>query len=266
MIRSQLPGSSTEEPGSCVCSRITGTSCDSLTPVNQQRRPRSTSRVVTSVSVLLLALGVCALLIILAVTREPEAAAQAPAVAEDGGVVVVGDSHTQANSPDFGAGQIGNGSWVSTLLAEGHIFAGGWAVTGATTDLQAQSFHGVTGADTLVLLTGTNDLAQGIPFQQTASSLDAIVTKAPTDRVLVLAIPPLDREFRPTSSQYNESLQELARDRGWEYFDGFEFVRSPDGGFREGMTYDGIHLTPEAQQQFGDAVADYLDGEATADD
>jgi len=253
------------EPGLAVFGRCARPGCDNLTPMNPKRGRGGTSRVFKSVSILLTAVLVGALVMVY-LEREPEGTVQAYGLAEDGGIVVVGDSHTQMNSTNFGAGQIGDGSWVSTLIAEGYRFAGGWAVSGATTVLQANSFEGVERAETLLMLTGTNDLAQGVPFEETASSLDAIVAKAPTERVVVLAIPPLDREFTPTTSRYNESLQELAEDRGWEYFDGFGFLRSPDGGFVEGMTYDGIHLTPEAQTQFGQAVADYLDRETVSAD
>ncbi len=207
----------------------------------------------------MLALAVAAVVLI---EREPDVAAQEPEVAEQGGVAVVGDSHTEMDSLNFAEGRIGDLSWVSTLVSAGYRFAGGWAVAGATSTLQAESFRGVTGADALLVMTGTNDLVRGVPFEQTASSLDTIVAKAPADRVLVLAIPPLDQEVVPTSSVFNDSLQELAEDRGWEYFDGFEFLRSPDGGFVEGMTYDGIHLTPDAQERFGTAVVEYLGRES----
>ncbi|WP_218220114.1 SGNH/GDSL hydrolase family protein [Nesterenkonia sp. Act20] len=224
--------------------------------MSQNLRHRRASSVWTYVLPVVLALTMGALLVL--TERETDVAAGEPEVAEHGGVAVVGDSHTEMDSLNFAAGRIGDQSWVSTLISEGYRFAGGWAVAGATSTLQAESFRGVMGADVMIVMTGTNDLVQGVPFDQTASSLEAIVAKAPADRVLVLAIPPLEQEVMPTSGVFNESLRELAEDRGWEYFDGFEFLRSPDGGFVEGMTYDGIHLTPEAQERFGAAVVEYL--------
>lgn len=227
--------------------------------MSQRRRPRTPTRVWKYVPPVVLALVVGALVV--PIEREPESASQEAEVAEYGGVAVVGDSHTEMDSLNFAAGRIGDRSWVSTLLSEGYRFAGGWAVAGATSTLQAESFRGVRGADALIVLTGTNDLVQGVPFDLTASSLEAIVAKAPADRIIVLAIPPLDQEVMPTSSEFNRSLRDLAAGRGWEYFDGFDFLRDPDGGFVEGMTYDGIHLTPGAQERFGEAVAEYLGGE-----
>ena len=266
-----MPGSQMGEPGISVSRGVLRPGCDTVAPMDQKRRPRGTSIAWRYVSLIVAAVAIGALVVVL-VEREPDAASQEPAIAEQGGVVVIGDSHTETNSRDFAAGRIGNGSWVSTLLSDGYRFAGGWAVSGSTSVVQAEGFLGVEGADTLVVMTGTNDLVQGVPFDRTAFSLDAIVAKAPAERVVVLAIPPLDRETVPASSEFNESLEELAEDRGWEYFDGLGFLRSPDGGFVEGMTYDGIHLTHEAQERFGAAVVEYLSresssaGEASPDD
>ncbi|MBO0594594.1 SGNH/GDSL hydrolase family protein [Nesterenkonia sp. E16_7] len=181
-----------------------------------------------------------------------------PDAVEPQALAVVGDSNTEMDSPDFAAGQIGEDSWVSTVLAAGHRFAGGWAVAGSTSVDQAAGLEAVQDAEVLLVMTGTNDLAQGVPFEQTAPSLEEIVAEAPAERVVLLAIPPRDEETTPSSTEFNVSLQNLAEDQGWEYFDGLEFLRGPEGGFVEGTTDDGVHLTPEAQDEFGETVADYL--------
>ncbi|TDS82643.1 SGNH/GDSL hydrolase family protein [Nesterenkonia aurantiaca] len=218
--------------------------------MSQKRRHRDTSPGWKYLSLILLALILGALVFLIA---GPQRGA-----AEPTRVAVVGDSNTEMNSPDFAAGQIGDGSWASTVLSHGYRFAGGWAVAGSTSVQQAEGLEDVEGADVLLVMTGTNDLAQGVPFDQTAPSLDAIVAKAPADRVVVLAIPPRDQETTPSNSEFNHALQDLAEDRGWEFFDGHEFLRSPDGGFVEGTTTDGVHLTTGAQEQFGEAVVEYL--------
>jgi len=174
-------------------------------------------------------------------------------------VAVVGDSNTEVDSPDFASGDIGTGSWVHTLLSQGgYAVAGGWADGGTTSIAQAEGLTPVPDPDVLLVMTGTNDLGLGLPFEQTATSLQAMADKAPADRVVLLAIPPRDAETDPSSADFNASLQQLAADRGWDFFDGLQFLRAPGGGFVDGMTSDGVHLTREAQIQFGQTVRDYL--------
>lgn len=221
--------------------------------MSQKRRLRDISSGWKYVSLLLAALIIGALVIVSA-ERDRDGA-------EEDRLAVVGDSNTEMDSSDFAAGRIGEGSWVTTVLSAGCRFAGGWAVAGSTSVQQAEGLDEVEGADVLLMMTGTNDLARGVPFEQTARSLETIVAKAPAERVVILAIPPRDQETTPTSSEFNQALQGVAEDRGWEYFDGHEFLRSPDGGFVEGMTNDGLHLTTEAQEQFGEAVVEYLSRE-----
>jgi len=172
--------------------------------------------------------------------------------------VVVGDSNTAVNSPDLAAGRIGDASWVSVLTSSGYQFAGGWAVGGTPSGTQAEGLAPVEGADLLLIMTGTNDLGQGVPFADTITHIDAMVAKAPAGRVVLLAIPPRDVETSPSSVEFNAALQQLASERGWEFFDGLGFLRDPAGGFVDGTSSDGIHLTREAQLQYGQIVADHL--------
>jgi len=175
-------------------------------------------------------------------------------------VAVVGDSNTEVDSPAFNAGQISPNSWVTQLLNGGFEFAGGWAVGGSTSTAQAEGLAPVADVDVLLIMTGTNDLAFGLPFEETAAAIDAMVAKAPAGRVVLLAIPPRDIETGPTSAEFNAALQTLAAQRGWDYFDGLESVRAPEGGFAEGTTIDGLHLSPEAEAAAGQAVLAYLNG------
>ncbi|MGJ9372073.1 SGNH/GDSL hydrolase family protein [Nesterenkonia sp. CF4.4] len=222
--------------------------------MSQQRRPRSSPRAWKRVTLGGAALAVAALLLVTVVIilARPEGAAERDRMA------VVGDSNTEMDSPDFAAGQIGDDSWVSTLLAEGFRFAGGWAVAGSTSVQQAEGLDEVENAEVLLVMTGTNDLAQRLDFEETASGLETIVAKAPAERVVLLAIPPREPETTTSSTEFNDMLQDLAEEQGWEFFDGLEFLRSPDGGFVPGTTNDGVHLTPDAQERFGETVIDYL--------
>lgn len=192
-------------------------------------------------------------------TPMPEPTVEQEPEPEPEGVVIVGDSNTEVNSPDFARGQIGDGTWAySTLRSSGYYFAGGWAVSGSTSVDQAEGLEEVEDADVLVIMTGTNDLSQGVPFEDTVASLDTMTEKVPTERVVVLAIAPLDNEGTPTTSEFNQSLEALAADRGWEFFDALEFLRSPDGGFAEGTSDDGRHFDTDSHRELGRAVAEYL--------
>lgn len=177
-------------------------------------------------------------------------------------IAVVGDSNTEGDSPNFAAGEIGSGSWVGRLLSlEGFAFAGGWADGGTTSATQAANLTQLPAAsvDTLLVMTGTNDVAQRQAWSVTQQSIETIVSKAGASRVVLLAIPPSDVD--PTDSRaHNERLSALAAERGWDYFDGLGFLRTSDNRYVDGATADGVHLTFEAQQEFGDAVAAFLRG------
>lgn len=174
-------------------------------------------------------------------------------------IAVVGDSNTEVDSPDFASGNIGTGSWVYQLTSTGKFkFNGGWADGGTTSTTQAESLAPVPQSDILLIMTGTNDLGQGVPFDQTTANIDAMVAKAPASKVVLLAIPPRDDETSPTSVEYNSALAGLAASRGWEFFDGLAFLRAPEGGFVDGATSDGVHLTRDSYIQYGQAVLDHL--------
>jgi lysophospholipase L1-like esterase len=173
-------------------------------------------------------------------------------------VAVVGDSNTVVLSPDFSGGDIDPGSWAAQLFTgDDLVFAGGWAVSGSTTVDQAAAFAPVE-SDVLVILSGTNDLAFGVPFAETAASLQRIADTSGAPRVVVLAIPPIAFSTNPTPRVFNERLAALANENGWEYVDALAFLRDADGGWIDGTTTDGVHLSPDAQARFGANVADYL--------
>ncbi|MEV7827713.1 SGNH/GDSL hydrolase family protein [Microbacterium enclense] len=173
-------------------------------------------------------------------------------------ISVIGDSNTEVDSDDFARGRIGEASWVSQLLRDGFELRGGWADGGTTSGTQADNLGVLERADLTLIMTGTNDLSQGVPFENTAANIDRIVEKAPADKVVLLAVPPRDSETDPSSDEYNSNLRRLAQDRGFEYFDGLTFLRSPDGGFVDGMSEDGVHLNREAQARYGVVVREYL--------
>ncbi|WP_430645109.1 SGNH/GDSL hydrolase family protein [Agromyces sp. GXS1127] len=181
------------------------------------------------------------------------AAAEPSATAVSRGTfAAVGDSITDADSPDFAAGDLGPGSWATYVVADGVEFAGGWAEWGATTEQMAASVAPVE-ADALVVLAGTNDLAFGISFEVSAANLDRIVRTVGIDDVLVASIPPFTA-VPAAAEAYNASLEELADDRGWRFVDASAGLRTADGRFAEGMSSDGLHPSEAGARVLGEAI------------
>ena len=134
--------------------------------------------------------------------------------------------------PDFAAGDLGAASWATYVVDDGFAFAGGWAEWGATTAMMADSV-GPIEADVLVVLAGTNDVAFGIPFDESAANLDRIVDVVGIEDVVVVSIPPMDA-FPAGAEAYNDRLDDLAGDRGWRFVDASAGLRTADGGSATG--------------------------------
>ena len=122
----------------------------------------------------------------------------------------VGDSLTEADSPNFAAGRIGEQSWILHAEAAGLDFAGGWARWGAPTSLMAANVRPVD-ADVLVVLAGTNDVARGVPFAETAANIASIVAAAGPERVVVSAVLPVGRHRWTRGARRLRGLQRAAR-------------------------------------------------------
>ncbi|WP_127792547.1 SGNH/GDSL hydrolase family protein [Agromyces sp. LHK192] len=168
----------------------------------------------------------------------------------------VGDSITDANSPDLAAGDLGSESWATYVVEAGSEFAGGWAEWGAPTSLMAESVTEVD-AEVLVMIAGTNDVAFGIPFAETAEHLDRIVDTVGIDEVVISSIPPID--LNPGgAAEFNDELEAFADDRGWRFVDASAGLRGGDGRFADGMSYDGLHPTERGARVLADAIIDEL--------
>ena len=163
-------------------------------------------------------------------------------------VYAVGDSITEGNSPDFAHGNYGDGSWVSHLDPRINV-VGGWARGGATTNDMARNVSAAPAANTLIMLAGSNDVANQLPFPMTKANLERIATVVGADRVIVSAIPPRDLDPR-SASEFNRELQALADANGWQFIDPTGNIRNGDV-YAPGMTSDGIHPTPRAAELLG---------------
>lgn len=166
----------------------------------------------------------------------------------------VGDSISEGDSPDFSGGKFGALSWPS-LAPSGAVFAGGWADGGATTKVIAAAVQPMD-ADVLVIIAGTNDLIQGLPFSDSATNIQAIADKSGVGRVVVSAVPPYNHA-PAASAEFNDKLQELALREGWDFVDAVAGVRDGDT-FAAGMTTDGIHPSAEGVKSIAAALGPAL--------
>ena len=203
-----------------------------------------------------LAIAACASMIVGCSAPEPADGTRSPeasVVAAQARFAAVGDSITDADSPDFAAGDLGAASWATYVVDDGFAFAGGWAEWGATTAMMADSV-GPIDADVLVVLAGTNDIAFGIPFDESAANLDRIIDAVGIEDVVVVSIPPMAAS-PDVAEAYNERLDDLAGDRGWRFVDASAGLRTADGRFRDGMSFDGLHPSVDGAQVLGEAIA-----------
>ncbi len=173
-------------------------------------------------------------------------------------LAVVGDSLSVGLSPDFTAEDLDESSYVYWALGDDVVLAGGTAEPGATS-LQQRDRARAVAADVLVLALGTNDLAWGLSFDETAAALVDIEGIVGAPRVLLLSIPPLEPELGPTTPVFNRRLRRLAADQGWEFVDAAAAVRDGDA-WAAGMTTDGVHYTVEAARAVGEALGAALRG------
>jgi lysophospholipase L1-like esterase len=165
---------------------------------------------------------------------------------------VIGDSITKADSPDIVNKAVGAGSWITYASVDGVEFAGGWAEAGAQTNAMAAHATPVV-SDVLVVLAGTNDAAKGVPFEESARNIKAIVQAASAKRVVVSAIPPID-DAPWVAESFNARLLAFVQQNGWTWVDAVSGVRTADGVFAEGMTIDGVHPTERAARIIGESI------------
>lgn len=174
------------------------------------------------------------------------------ATVKDVTFAVVGDSVTEADSPDIVTGLVGAGSWVNYARGDGLAYVGGWADGGASTAEMLANTKPVK-ADVLVVLAGTNDFGNGVPVAESAANIAAIVKKVGAKRVIVSAIPPSNGEPE-TAAAYNTALQSFAKKQGWGWVDSSVKLRTADNTYIDGLTVDGVHPTPAAARMIGESI------------
>ena len=185
--------------------------------------------------------------------RVPSSAGSAPATAGTTvRAVVVGDSITEADSPDFDAGDIGQASWAWWASGNGLDVVGGWAHAGATTADALAEVQPMS-ADVLVLMAGNNDIDWEVPTPKVLEHLVAIAQRVGVPRVVLSAVAPEDG-LGPEVADLDAALADLAAQQGWQFVDPMTGVRAPDGDYRAGTSLDGVHPTEEAAAGIGVAL------------
>lgn len=164
----------------------------------------------------------------------------------------VGDSITNADSPDFAGLRVGEASWVRYAVGPGLEFAGGWARGGARTADMAAAARPVR-ADVLVVISGTNDLAHGVPFDAIAANIAAIAETVGATRVLVSAIPPRD-DAPGVAEEFNRQLEPFVAAQGWTFVDAMADLRDGEK-YAAGMSDDGLHPSRRAAEILGRTLA-----------
>lgn len=170
-------------------------------------------------------------------------------------MAAVGDSLTEADSPDIDRGDPGPQSWVSYAIGSDIEFVGGWASWGAPTQAMADAVDIPFDADVLVILAGTND-SGWTPFEITAANIETIVKTADVEIVVLSSVPPLDGAPE-NAVQLNRQLEPLAEQNGWIWVDSAAGLRDGDQ-FADGMAYDGVHPTETGARVIGEAIREAI--------
>lgn len=173
-------------------------------------------------------------------------------------VVVVGDSITEMDSPDFDDGDIGPASWAAYADGHGVRILGGWAHSGATTvDMLDGLSTRTLNADVLVILAGNNDIDHDDSTHAIEARLERIAGRVHSRRVVLSAVAPEDSVAAAVDG-LNAALPALARARGWKMVDPMSAISDGHGHYLPGMTRDGVHPTVPAARVIGEALLSAL--------
>lgn len=164
-------------------------------------------------------------------------------------VVLLGDSITAG------------GDWSELLpgvpvVNEGH--------PGFTTDQLAARIADIGAAQPVAVLvmTGTNDVRDGLPAARTVAGLDRLLddlaARSPRTTVVVQSILPR-RETASQIIETNAALRELAARRGLQYLDLHASFDDGSGGLRAEETTDGWHLSEAGYRRWAGLIAPVVD-------
>lgn len=173
------------------------------------------------------------------------------AVADSGGVAMVGDSLThlarwELMFPDDRLRNFGIGGECSDHL------------------LQRLEPVICIRPQQLFLLIGTNDLAWGASTEEIAGNVEALIdtfsARLPDCRLHLQSALPRQRKFAPRIRQLNARYAEIARRRGIAFIDLHPPFDDGTGELRRELTYDRLHLTGAGYAVWREALRPYVDG------
>jgi cephalosporin-C deacetylase-like acetyl esterase/lysophospholipase L1-like esterase len=123
----------------------------------------------------------------------------------------------------------------------------------------------------VVLLAGTNNVGNATPLgdaearaADVARGVTALVreirSRAPAATLVITGITPRDDNLSvmPVIDSANRQIARLADGKSIRYININEQIAFPDGRLRDGMAFDGLHLTPKAYQHWADALKPIL--------
>ncbi|NPC97254.1 GDSL-type esterase/lipase family protein [Nocardioides sp. zg-DK7169] len=172
-----------------------------------------------------------------------------------------GDSITQADTDTFDSFP-GQGSWVGHALSYKDIpweYRATTAVAGqTTTEIRARFAADVLSRkpQAVVLLAGTNDIGQGVTTAETIANLRAMIEAAQRrDLEVWLISPPPRADYAAQVSALIAAEEALAKELGVPLIDGHTALAAPQGGYKRGLSSDGIHPNREGAEVLGEAVA-----------
>ncbi|MGY1821284.1 SGNH/GDSL hydrolase family protein [Geodermatophilus sp. SYSU D00079] len=166
---------------------------------------------------------------------------------------VVGDSITAGFAAVLGTTVNDRSSWIPFADEDERVgFAGGYAVPGATTAVMRDGV-GPVDADVVVVMGGTNDLREDVPWEAVRDNLLQIVATTDVPTVLLSAVPPQD-DHAAGVLELNARLEQLATEQGWQFVDPWSGM-SAEGAWVAGGSDDGIHPVEQVVALVGERLA-----------
>ncbi len=135
--------------------------------------------------------------------------------------------------------------------------------TGELLERTDRVVRGHEDCDTVLVMTGTNDLLGGdrsflAEYRRLAAKLRSL---CPRSRIVIHSILPVDPEWveRSAIDELNVEVAKAAAEAGAEFFDLTGPFTGADGeARRELLLEDGVHLSPEGYRVWSDALAELL--------
>lgn len=114
--------------------------------------------------------------------------------------------------------------------------------------------------ETIVLMIGINDLLQGQNLETMKKNYKKIFDKIEgTDKIYLLSLLPVQamaqtQQINENVIRLNHFLKAESAQRKFVYVDLYSAMVDKNGGLREELTSDGVHLTPKAYEIWEEAL------------